>query len=138
MEEIELNKKNVEIYKQISKMLSDKVSLILENICKIQINDTYEGYIERVELSDDKVYITTHCNDEREHEYYSFPENYLYNDDYLNDVKEKVRLEKIKKENQKRRGRRTKKIENDKIIKQKNEKKEKELYEQLKKKFEGS
>jgi len=139
MEEIKFNKENVEIYEQISEMLEDKATLILENIFK-ENEITYRGYVDSVELSDGMIHIITYyttctcCSGDYEH--YYFPKSYLYDseEDYLSDFKEKTRLDYIEEKQKEKEERRLLKVKNDEMRKQREER-EKELYEELKKKF---
>ena len=126
-------KELLEEYKRLNNILYEEADRILRVKTHLETGKVYNGKIINIEFINNKVEVTVEgdlgcscCDSEKE--YYTFPESYLYTEDWA-----EVLMSEIKK---KQEAERVEKLRLELLKQEEIERKEREEYKRLKKKFE--
>lgn len=124
---------DVYLYLELKDKIEQRVHEVLYNKTTLETGKPYLGDIDKIEFENQNVEVTTieygcsGCSDDSR--YYSFPINYLFDDDYLESVKDEVKRRKEKAAR--------KQAEIEERRKKETEERDRKEYERLQKKFGG-
>lgn len=124
-----LTDKKIEVYQEILEEIESKLIEILPLYCDL-IGEKVQGSFESFEIEKGDIFVVTerYWGGETDCRHYKIPLSYLYDDNWMVELKEEMRIKKEIELTEKE----CKRVESEKL---KNIK-EKELYEKLKSKFE--
>ena len=125
-----LTRKNVELFFEIKEILTEKVEEVLKLKYELENGEKYCGDIIDLEKYNDEINIETEWENgygDYKKIFYTLPMDYLFDNQWQEKVKDQLERKRLKKEAEERILK-----ENWKI---KNEQREKELYERLKRKY---